>query len=187
MNQYTEDEILDMYFNRNEDAVTITANIYGCGLIRFAKRMIGSEDALECVNDTYLTAWRRIPPERPQKFQAWLYKVLRNIVCDRIDWNNADKRNSEGYAMLDELAECIPDNSASYEGTKSDLGRSISDFLSGTTKEKRVIFMRRYWYGLSIEELAKESGLTKSNIKTLLHRVRNELKEYLVKEGVYYG
>ena len=90
-------------------------------------------------------------------------------------------------AMLDELAECIPDNSASYEGTKSDLGRSISDFLSGTTKEKRVIFMRRYWYGLSIEELAKESGLTKSNIKTLLHRVRNELKEYLVKEGVYYG
>ena len=104
MNQYTEDEILDMYFNRNEDAVTVTANRYGCGLIRFAKRMIGSEDALECVNDTYLTAWRRIPPERPQKFQAWLYKVLRNIVCDRIDWNNADKRNSEGYAMLDELA-----------------------------------------------------------------------------------
>lgn len=186
MKEYTEKEILDLYFSRAEEAVNVTNSIYGGRLLRFAGRMICKEDAMECVNDTYLTAWNKIPPERPGNFLAWLYRVLRNIVCDRIDWNNAAKRGGSVNVLLDELAECIPDTAASYEGELSDLGRSLSDFLHSIDKEKRVMFIRRYWYGLSISELSEESGFSQSNIKTMLFRIRGELKEYLMKEGVYY-
>ena len=186
MEEFTQEEILDLYFARSQQAVAVTAQMYGSKLVRFAENMICKEDAMECVNDTYMCAWNKIPPERPVKFLAWLYKVLRNIVCDRIDWNNAAKRSSGVNALLDELAECVADSGASYEGELSDLGRSMSDFLKRLSKEKRILFVRRYWYGMSISELAKESGLRENNIKTQLFRIRGELKDYLLKEGVYY-
>ncbi|MEE1010161.1 MAG: RNA polymerase sigma factor [Agathobacter sp.] len=186
MTEYTQEEIIDLYFKRNQRAIAVTEEMYGGRLTRFAQSMVSREDALECVNDTYLTAWRKIPPEKPGNFLAWLYKVLRNITCDRIDWNNAAKRNSSLNVMLDELAECIPDSAASFEGKYSDIGRTLSDFLRGISKEKRVMFVRRYWYGISVKELAAESGLSQSAVKTRLHRTRMELKSYLMKEGVYH-
>lgn len=181
--KYTEEEIIDLFFERSQKAVMATQETFGVQLLRFAEKMINREDALECLNDTYLCAWNKIPPERPVRFLAWLYKVLRNIVCDKIDWNNAAQRNSKLNVMLDELAECIPDSSASFEGEYSDLGRTISDFLRKQSKEKRILFVRRYWYGLSIQELADENGMSESNVKVVLHRVRAELKKYLVQEG----
>lgn len=146
---------------------------------------IFSEDDLTIVNDTYIAAWNKIPPERPMRFLSWLYKVCRNIVCDRIDWNNASKRNSNMNCMLDELEECLADSNAKYEGELSDIGRCLSDFLNGLETEKRVLFVRRYWYGMTIDELADMSGRSKSSVKTTLFRIRAELKKYLDKEGVY--
>ena len=186
MEEYTQEEILDMYFERSQQAVAATAHMYGSKLIRFAENMVCKEDAVECVNDTYMCAWTKIPPERPVKFLSWLYKVLRNIVCDRIDWNNAAKRSNGVNAVLDELAECVPDSAASYEGELSDIGRSLSDFLRNQDKEKRILFVRRYWYGMSIAELARESNARENTIKTQLYRIRGELKEYLKKEGYNY-
>ena len=156
-----------------------------CTLTRFADTMIAHEDALECVNDTYIAAWNKIPPERPMRFLSWLYRVCRNIVCDRIDWNNASKRNSNMNCMLDELEECLADSNAKYEGELSDIGRCLSDFLNGLETEKRVLFVRRYWYGMTIDELADMSGRSKSSVKTTLFRIRAELKKYLDEEGVY--
>lgn len=123
---YTQEQILDMYFNRNQQAVSATSQMYGAKLTRFADTMIAHEDALECVNDTYIAAWNKIPPERPMRFLSWLYRVCRNIVCDRIDWNNASKRNSNMNCMLDELEECLADSNAKYEGELSDIGGRIS-------------------------------------------------------------
>lgn len=187
MKDLKEEEILDLYFSRSDDALRITEKVYGGRLLRFASNMICNEDAMECVNDTYLAAWNMIPPERPHNFLSWLYKVLRNIVCDRIDWNTAAKRGKRVNVLLDELAECISDSNASYEGELSDTGRIISDFLNNIDKDKRIMFVRRYWYGLSISELSKEYAVSQSKIKTTLFRIRKELKEYLIKEGVYYG
>ena len=155
---YTQEQILDMYFDRNQQAVSATSQMYGAKLTRFADTMIAHEDALECVNDTYIAAWNKIPPERPMRFLSWLYRVCRNIVCDRIDWNNASKRNSN---------------------------MNLSDFLNGLETEKRVLFVRRYWYGMAIDELADMSGRSKSSVKTTLFRIRAELKKYLDEEGVY--
>ena len=89
---YTQEQILDMYFDRNQQAVSATSQMYGAKLTRFADTMVAHEDALECVNDTYIAAWNKIPPERPMRFLSWLYRVCRNIVCDRIDWNNAPRK-----------------------------------------------------------------------------------------------
>ena len=96
---YTQEQILDMYFDRNQQAVSATSQMYGAKLTRFADTMVAHEDALECVNDTYIAAWNKIPPECPMRFLSWLYRVCRNIVCDRIDWNNASKRNSNMNCM----------------------------------------------------------------------------------------
>ena len=167
---YTQEQILDMYFDRNQQAVSATSQMYGAKLTRFADTMVAHEDALECVNDTYIAAWNKIPPERPMRFLSWLYRVCRNIVCDRIDWNNASKRNSNMNCMLDELEECLADSNAKYEGELT---------------EKRVLFVRRYWYGMTIDELADMSGRSKSSVKTTLFRIRAELKKYLDEEGVY--
>ena len=182
---YTQEQILDMYFDRNQQAVSATSQMYGAKLTRFADTMVAHEDALECVNDTYIAAWNKIPPERPMRFLSWLYRVCRNIVCDRIDWNNASKRNSNMNCMLDELEECLADSNAKYEGELSDIGRCLSDFLNGLETEKRVLFVRRYWYGKTIDELADMSGRSKSSVKTTLFRIRAELKKYLDEEGVY--
>ena len=201
---YTQEQILDMYFDRNPQAVSATSQMYGAKLTRFVQQiflfqtgfirfevarfadtMIAHEDALECVNDTYIAAWNKIPPERPMRFLSWLYRVCRNIVCDRIDWNNASKRNSNMNCMLDELEECLADSNAKYEGELSDIGRCLSDFLNGLETEKRVLFVRRYWYGMAIDELADMSGRSKSSVKTTLFRIRAELKKYLDEEGVY--
>ena len=149
---YTQEQILDMYFDRNQQAVSATSQMYGAKLTRFADTMVAHEDALECVNDTYIAAWNKIPPERPMRFLSWLYRVCRNIVCD---------------------------------GELSDLGRCLSDFLIGLETEKRVLFVRRYWYGMAIDELADMSGRSKSSVKTTLFRIRAELKKYLDEEGVY--
>ena len=164
---YTQEQILDMYFDRNQQAVSATSQMYGAKLTRFADTMVAHEDALECVNDTYIAAWNKIPPERPMRFLSWLYRVCRNIVCDRIDWNNASKRNSNMNCMLDELEECLADSNAKYEGELSDIGRCLSDFLNGLETEKRVLFVRRYWYGMAIDELADMSGRSKSSVKAM--------------------
>ena len=87
--------------------------------------------------------------------------------------------------MLDELEECLADHSADYEGEMSDIGRCLTDFLNGIEREKRILFVRRYWYGMTIEELSYESGKSKGSIKTMLFRIRADLRKYLEEEGVY--
>ena len=181
-----DSKIIELFFARSEQAISELASKYGKLCLKIAKNILSNtSDAEECVNDTYIAAWNKIPPERPMRFLSWLYRVCRNIVCDRIDWNNASKRNSNMNCMLDELEECLADSNAKYEGELSDIGRCLSDFLNGLETEKRVLFVRRYWYGMTIDELADMSGRSKSSVKTTLFRIRAELKKYLDEEGVY--
>lgn len=126
---YTQEQILDMYFDRNQQAVSATSQMYGAKLTRFADTMVAHEDALECVNDTYIAAWNKIPPERPMRFLSWLYRVCRNIVCDRIDWNNALKRNSNMNCMLDELADMSGRSKSSVKTTLFRIRAELKKYL----------------------------------------------------------
>ena len=178
-------DIIALYWNRDETAIARTAEKYGARLLRIGTNMVSEEDAEECVNDTYLAAWQQIPPVRPLHFFAWLAKVCRNAVCNRITWNRAQKRSASMVALEEELGECLPQASAEEEVEALELGRSLSRFLWSLPEEKRVFFLRRYWYGDSVREIAEAAACGESRVKVTLHRTRKELKKWLEKEG--YG
>ena len=179
-----DEAIIRLYFDRDERAIAETQTAYGTALTGLARRMVNEQDAQECVNDTYLAAWNKIPPARPVHLFAWLAKVCRNLVCDRIDYLGAQKRSAQMISISEELSELIADPAADYEGDAQVLGDLISAFLKKQKKDSRILFLRRYWFGLSIRELAEESGFSESKIKTTLYRMRAGLKEELLKEGI---
>lgn len=183
--------IIDMYFNRDEQAITCTAEKYGRLLRSIAYGILRShEDSEECENDTYMKTWNIIPPTRPNAFQAFLARITRNLSLDRYDQMHAAKRGAgEVPLMLDELEECIPDESASSTDDSSndeELKRILDKFLETLPSDARKIFMRRYFFGDSVNEISDMFGFGKSKVKMSLSRSRDALKSLLESEG-YYG
>ena len=187
-----EDQIIiDMYFARDEQAIACTRDKYGRLLRSIAYGILKShEDSEECENDTYLKTWSVIPPTRPSALQEFLAKITRNLSLDRYDSMHAAKRGAgEVPLMLDELEECIPDQGGSATDDESDdeeLKRILNKFLEGLPQDARKIFMRRYFFGDSVNEIADKLGFGKSKVKMSLSRSRDSLKVLLEKEG-YYG
>ena len=175
-------EIVERYISRNEKALQMTSEKYGALCHKIALNIIGNEeDAKECVNDAYLAVWNRIPPENPRSLMAFLSKIVRNISLDRLDYNRAACRNSNATVVLDEVSDFLPDQTKD----SSDLKDAIHLFLTKQTKSARCVFVRRYFYCDSIAEIALRYGMTESAVKSLLHRVRRRLAEFLKKGGFY--
>lgn len=185
--QMKDSKIIDLYWNRSESAISHTAEKYGSYCKSISINILrNSQDADECVNDTYLHTWNAIPPNRPLIFRTWLGKVTRNLSLDRYKKIRAQKRGGNQTELLfSELEACIPDK-FNTEKTLEDLeiARLISDFLINSSKENRLIFLRRYFYGDSILQIAKRFIISESKVKSSLFRTRNALKSYLEKEGV---
>ena len=180
-----DEQILDLYWARDDAALRETGEKYGAQLMRLADRMLRTkEDAEECVNDTYLGAWNSIPPTRPVHFFAYLAKICRCLVCNKLDWMNAEKRRAELLPLTDELAQCIPDPVADRACDAQELGKALNAFLHTLSQEARVIFLRRYWYSESVKEIADRYGIGESKVKTTLFRVRQKLRTYLEKEEI---
>ncbi len=186
--KYMEDkEIIELFFRRSEKAIKETARKYGAYLSRLAYGILYSrEDAEECVNDTYMKAWDNIPPACPKYLSAFLGKITRNIALNRYDMLKAAKRGGGQVPLtLDELAECIPDSSDVQRQVESQELTSLLDrFLGKLSPANRNVFMKRYWYFLSIEEIAEETGSSSDKVKMRLFRTRKKLKEFLLKNGV---
>lgn len=176
--------IIELYFKRAESAIAETRNKYGRMLKSIALGILRNmEDAQECESDTYLKTWETIPPVRPDVFSAFLSKITRNLSLDRYEYIHAKKRGSgEIPALLDELAECIPSQGSEYADEMA-LREILDVFLSGLKKDARVIFMRRYWFGDSVAEIAEGYGCSTSKVKMSLMRARKNLKALLEKEG----
>ena len=146
--------------------------------------MGNKEECEECINDTYLKAWNTIPPQKPKFLFAYLAKTCRFICFGKFDYNNAKKRKGETISLTDELLECIP-NSLNESSIESNILKEVlENFLDGLSKEKRLIFMRRYWFFESIEEIANRFNISEGKVKTSLYRTRTKLKLYLEKEGI---
>lgn len=177
-----DDKIIELLWNREEQGLRELKNKYGNHLKQLSERMLSIEDAEECVSDTYIAVWNSIPPQRPQYLHAYISKICRNISLNKVEWNHAAKRNVQVFELSQELEQCIPDKSNVMDARE--LGNILSAFLYSLPDEKRIIFIRRYWYGDSIKELAQYYGYRNSKIKSILFRVRKELREYLEKEGV---
>jgi len=182
-----EDErIIDLFMDRDENAISATAEKYGKRLRLISARITGDiMTAEECENDTYNEAWNRIPPNEPRTyFLAFLSKIVRNISINRCVERDALKRKAEIVELSEEMEQCIPapnDVEASIDG--AELGKAVSDFLREQPKEKRVIFMHRYFYLDSVTAIAKRFGYSESKVKTMLFRMRNDLQKYLIREG----
>ena len=178
--------IIELLFARAESAIDALAQKFGKALHRLAMNILHSQqDVEECVNDTYMALWNTIPPQKPDPLCAYTFKIGRNIALKRLRSNTAQSRNSSYDLSLDELADCIPDDSIWETLDARALGRSIDRFLSAQTKENRVIFLRRYWYGDSIRLIAKDTGLREGTVSVRLNRIRGALKDYLYKEGYF--
>ena len=181
----TDQEIIDLYWEREEQAIRETDKAYGHKLYSLSWRILRSEeDAEENVSDTYMKAWNTIPPQRPVYFFAYLAKICRNFALGRLDWMNAAKRKAIIVSITEEMVNCIPDPSNRLDSQEEDLGDALNRFLAMLSKESRVIFLRRYWFADSIEEIAIRYHISQSKVKTRLYRTRNQLRVFLEKEGI---
>ncbi len=180
-----DDKIIDLYFNRDEDAIKETDIIYGAKLRCLSNRILGSEeDSKECVNDTYLKTWNTIPPTRPKYFYAYLAKICRNLSFNTLDYKKAFKRNFDIVNLSEELLNSIP-SSINDDLEEDEFKKLINDFLRSLSKDQRVIFIKRYFFLKSIEEISKEYHYSMSKVKTSLYRTRIKLRKYLEENGVY--
>ena len=180
-----DSQIIALYWERNEDAIRETDQVYGISIFAISDRLLHSKlDAQESVNDTYLKAWDTVPPQRPVYFFAYLAKICRNFSLARIQWNTAAKRNAEVIALTREMEECIPDRSIERRLEGEELGQLLNVFLDSISSENRRIFLRRYWFSDSVQEISDRYHISQSKVKTQLHRTRKKLKEFLEQEGI---
>ena len=182
-----DEELIRLYVTRSERAIALTSDKYGGYCHTIAYQILKDlEDSEECVNDTYWKAWNVIPPTMPKCFKAFLGKITRNLALHRWEKNSTKKRGGNQIPfLLDELAECIP--------SQEDIPKKVEDaeicalcnlFLEMLSKEKRMVFVRRYWFGDSLEQLSREFELPKGLISQRLSRMRGKLKVYLEQQGV---
>lgn len=183
----TDAAIVDLYWARNDEAVRETQKKYGGYCYTIAYNFLrSSEDAEECVNDTWFHAWNAMPENRPTRLGAFVGKITRSLAFDRYRGSRAQKRGGgELPLVLDELRTCIPTvPSAAQEAEDAELEEIINKFLHALPPRDCNIFLRRYWYAEPLSEISKRYGIKQNTIKTVLFRTRNKLKEYLEQEGV---
>lgn len=179
--------IVDLYLSRDESAISRTAAKYGPGIREIAYRILNDVPAIEeCENDTYLTAWNRIPPNEPRNYLfAFLGKIARCIATDEVRRRNRVKRSAVICELTAEMEECLPSGDDSVEdavGAK-ELGEMISSFLKKYSADQRKVFVRRYWYFDSVGQIGALYGFSKSKVKTVLYRMRKELVVFLKERG----
>ena len=179
-------QIIDLYWERDQGAITATAGKYGSFLHALSWNILRSHhDAEECVNDTYFRAWNAIPPERPSALRAWLGRITRNLSLDRWKAGRTQSRGAGMETLLGELDECIPDHRGPEQAAEERvLAECVSVFLRGQTADNRYIFLRRYWYGEDIAAIAKHLDCGESRVKSALFRTRKALRAFLEKEGI---
>ncbi len=179
-----DSKIVELYWKRDESAINESNKKYGwyCRTIAY-NILCSGEDSDECVNDTWHNAWRAIPPEKPNRLQYFFGRITRNLALDRYNYKKAQKRNANIETTIDEYYECIPNGDFPIEDELI-LKKLINDFLESLDSRTRIIFLRRYWYALSVKEIAKNMGTSENYISVTLHRTRNRFKTYLEKEGI---
>ena len=181
-----DDRILDLYWQRNEAAIRETEIKYGHYLTKIAFHILSDwEDSKESVNDTYLSAWNTIPPQKPNFFSAYLSKITRRISIDIYRKRTRDKRKPSEYTVsLSELEDClVAGNTTEQEIDFNLLAKAINDYLETLSVEARDIFIGRYYFADSIREVASYYNMSQSKVKSMLYRIRIGLRGYLEQEG----
>lgn len=179
-----DQKILRLLWERAECAIEALAKRFGKRLMAIATNILGTvQDAEESVNDTYLAVWNAIPPKKPDPLAGFVYKTGRNISLDRLKYNTAAKRDGRYDASIDELANCIPAPALEETVDAKELGAAINRFLGTLSADNRALFLRRYWFGDPVQEIARDLNLRQNAASVRLNRMRTQLRTYLMKEG----
>ena len=179
-------QIVELYWQRDEQAIAESDARYGKMLKSLSMSILHSDpDAQECVNDTWLSAWNAMPTDRPDLLGAYLSKIARNHSINRYRYLHAEKRNAGGELPFDELEDCLSSDEGSpfREMENRRLVELLNRFLGSLDEEKRIVFVRRYYYCDSVADLERLTGFGAEKIKSMLHRMRKSLAVLLEREG----
>jgi RNA polymerase sigma-70 factor (ECF subfamily) len=178
-------QIIELYFKRDEAALQETHAKYGVYCFRIAKNILESrEDSEECVNDTWVQAWKKIPPTLPESLKAFLGKIVRDISLSKYRANHAKKRFNAMDVMLEELDNCLPSDFDMMEILeKKQLVELINAWLGTISREDRILFIKRYYYGDSIKELSRDYGYHENFLSQRMLKIRRKLRTYLKERG----
>lgn len=180
-------KIIELYFARSEQAIQETDRKYGHYCFRIANNILeNQEDAEEAVSDTYLTVWKSIPPTRPSVLTAFLGKITRHISLDLWRKRFAGKRGAgETAVVLEELEECVAASDSPEDAVRAkELRKALASFVNALPEREQKIFVSRYWYLRSVRYISDRTGLSESNIKTMLFRIRGKLRTFLIEEDL---
>lgn len=177
--------IMELYFRRSERALDETAAKYGAYCRAVAQNVLTlPEDAEECVNDTWLAAWNDIPPSRPDSLRAYLGRITRNLALTRWRAMHAQKRFAGMEALLSELEDCLPaPDSVEREVERAELSAVLRAWVDSLDTPQRQLFVRRYWHGVPVKQLAREAGVSQNTMAQRLLALRRKLKTRLEQEG----
>ena len=178
--------IIELFFARAEQAIAELQRKYGGICHKVSYQILHNEsDVEECVSDAYLGVWNTVPPGRPNPLCTYLCRIVRNLSLNRYHANTAVKRNSSYDIALEEMEHCLGGGKTVEEELEAkELAQAIEAFLDTLSEENRVIFMRRYWFADSYEEIAVLTKLSEKNVSVRLVRLRRQLKEYLAERGM---
>ncbi|WP_343209401.1 sigma-70 family RNA polymerase sigma factor [Anaerolentibacter hominis] len=178
--------IIALYWERNEEAIAQSNLKYGGFLRKLAFNILSShEDSEECINDTWHRAWNTMPPKKPDSLRAYLGRIVRNLSISRFRMNRAKKRFDGMTELMSELGDCIPSGQNVEQAVEvKELAKLINSWLDGLTVQERVLFLRRYWNGDAVKDLAAECSVTPGKMAQKLYRLRNSLRTALEQEGI---
>ena len=182
-----DSQIIALYDARDERAITETAAKYGSFCTSIALNILQNlQDAEECVNDTWLRTWNSIPPARPNVLKAYLGRITRNFAINRYKEQHRQKRGGHTVEAIAELGDIAsPETEVQAQMDKQEFARVFNAFLYSLPERDCNVFLRRYFYAESAQEIAKRYGLKQDNVLKILSRTRQKLKEYLKKEGIW--
>ncbi len=179
-------KILKLYQSRSENAIAETEKKYGSYCHSIAYNILRDKgETEECVNESFFKTWKTIPPEFPKNLAVFLGKIVRNTAFDIYVAKRRLKRGGGDIELvLDELAECAGNDDVEAEIDRKEAGKVVLSFLNNIDVQKRRIFILRYWYVMPVKEIAEKYSLKENNVKVILHRLRKELKNELLKNGI---
>ena len=176
--------ILDLLWQRSEQAITALMDRFGSLLHRICMNILDDpQDAQECVSDTYMALWNAIPPKRPPPLTPFVCRIGKNIALNRLRSLTAQKRDSRYDLSLEELEPYLGNAALDEAVSARELGELLNKFLKTVKRENRNIFLRRYWFGDSVADIAADMGMTENAVSVRLSRTRDQLRTYLQKAG----
>ena len=184
--QLHDEKIIDMYFDRNEEAISETDKKYGAYLCTLGMNILNNrEDTEECVNDTYIKTWNSIPPNRPKIFKAFLSKIMRNLSLDKLEYYKAKRRVPQNVVdSLSDYANIASDSTLDEDYESWLIGKIINKYLESAPDRKVYIFMSKYFFFMPAEEIAKKMDCSRAFIERELAQIREELKIALEAQGI---